>query len=156
MTRHIGYSYLHSRSSGEPPTWFSENIQDYMESFLLSYARHLRAGRLCGGGEAFLRRDQRVGGGGRPAAPRSSGASWWTTGGPRGNSRRCSRCSTRATHAPRQPRGAQHTTLGILEEKQQRLRELIIRLRPKEGERLTTSRARPLPLVLLPLGLLQS
>jgi hypothetical protein len=37
MTRRIGYSYLYSRSSGEPPTWFSENIQEYMESFLPAY-----------------------------------------------------------------------------------------------------------------------
>ncbi len=37
MTRRIGYSYLYSRSSGAPPTWFSENIQDYMESFLPAY-----------------------------------------------------------------------------------------------------------------------
>jgi hypothetical protein len=37
MTRRIGYSYLYSRSSGEPPSWFSENIQEYMESFLPAY-----------------------------------------------------------------------------------------------------------------------
>jgi hypothetical protein len=37
MTRRIGYSYLYSRSSGEPPAWFSENLQDYMEHFLPSY-----------------------------------------------------------------------------------------------------------------------
>lgn len=37
MTRRIGYSYLYSRSSGEPPTWFSENIRDYMEIFLPAY-----------------------------------------------------------------------------------------------------------------------
>jgi hypothetical protein len=37
MTRRIGYSYLYSRSNGEPPEWFSENIQEYMESFLPAY-----------------------------------------------------------------------------------------------------------------------
>jgi hypothetical protein len=37
MTRRIGYSYLYSRSSGEPPAWFSDNIQDYMENFLPAY-----------------------------------------------------------------------------------------------------------------------
>jgi hypothetical protein len=44
MTRHIGYSYLYSRSSGEPPSWFSENMQDYMENFLPSYvSKYLNA-----------------------------------------------------------------------------------------------------------------
>jgi hypothetical protein len=37
MTRRIGYSYLYSRSSGDPPSWFVENMQDYMERFLPSY-----------------------------------------------------------------------------------------------------------------------
>jgi hypothetical protein len=37
MTKRIGYSYLYSRASGFPPAWFSDNIQDYMESFLPSY-----------------------------------------------------------------------------------------------------------------------
>jgi hypothetical protein len=37
MTKRIGYSYLYSRASGVPPSWFSENIQDYMEGFLPAY-----------------------------------------------------------------------------------------------------------------------
>jgi hypothetical protein len=44
MTRRIGYSYLYSRSSGEPPAWFSENIQEYMENFLPAYvSKYLNA-----------------------------------------------------------------------------------------------------------------
>ena len=44
MTKRIGYSYLYSRISGEPPSWFSENIQDYMERFLPSYvSKYLNA-----------------------------------------------------------------------------------------------------------------
>jgi hypothetical protein len=37
MTKRIGYSYLYSRASGVPPSWFSENIEEYMESFLPQY-----------------------------------------------------------------------------------------------------------------------
>ena len=37
MTRRIGYSYLYSRHSADPPAWFTDNIQDYMECFLPAY-----------------------------------------------------------------------------------------------------------------------
>jgi hypothetical protein len=37
MTRRIGYSYLYSKGSGDPPSWFTDNMQDYMERFLPSY-----------------------------------------------------------------------------------------------------------------------
>lgn len=37
MTRRIGYSYLYSRHSGDPPPWFTDNIKEYMESFLPAY-----------------------------------------------------------------------------------------------------------------------
>ena len=44
MTKRIGYSYLYARASGDPPSWFSENMQDYMESFLPAYvSKYLNA-----------------------------------------------------------------------------------------------------------------